>query len=215
MNENNTLTGICNSALAMIGDTRFIANIEDGNNPLCGTLRIVLYQVCREIQAHEFGVWDELEEDVELVLRQETEAGGVFDGRYQYNLPLHMIAPVECYKSGVGRIPYEISGGFLHCKESDGVRLRYIKFSINPSEWGVELRTCVIKLLSARIVAAVAKDYSSAQKLEQQFWSFDYLHWAGNKKNKAKRSSIPGNDAQLSGNYPANGQPIPVFRDIY
>lgn len=215
MNLNDTLTGICNSALAMIGDNRFISDIEDSNNPLCVTFQTVLYQVCREVQAHEYGVWDELETDVDLVLRRQTEAGGAFNGVFQYNLPLHMIAPVECYISGRGRIPYEISGGYLHCRESSGVRLRYIKFSLNPSEWGVELRTCVIKLLAARLVASIVKDYSSSQKLEQQFWSYDYVHWAGNKKNKSKRINLPGDDSMLTRNYPSNGEPVPVVRDIY
>lgn len=206
LNKNDTLTGICNSALAMIGETRFIADIQEDNS-ICKVLRQVLEQVCREVQAHEFAVWDELEVDEVLVMRRETEAGGVFNGRYQYNLPLHMISPIDCYYfSGTGsssRVRYEIRGGYLHsdvCPPE--LRLRYIKFSFDPSEWGTELRACIIRLLAARCVAAIVKDYSAAIKLEQQFWSVDYVHWAANKKNKARRSNIAGNDGEMMGLYP-------------
>lgn len=209
LNKNDTLTGICNSALAMIGETRFIADIEadSKSDKLCEVLRQVLQQVCMEIQAHEFAVWDELETDEVLVLRRETKAAGVFNGRYQYNLPIHMVAPIDCYyvdSLGVSRrVPYEIRSGYLHTKiNPPDLRLRYIKFSFDPAEWGTELRACIIRLLAARCVAAIVKDYSAAQKLEQQFWTYDYAHWAGNKKNKARRSNIAGNDGEMMGLYP-------------
>lgn len=201
-NRNESLTDICNSALAMVGETRYIDNIEDENNQLAVILRMVAYQVCQEVQSHEFTAWDELCVDERLVLRRETKAGGTLRGRYQYNIPVHMIAAQECYDEESGKpIPYEISGGFLHCGKPDGVRLRYIKFSFVPSEWSPELKSCVIKLLSARVQASVVKDYAAARQAEKDFWENDYLRWTVSKKNKNVRRTRPGDDGELTRTY--------------
>lgn len=202
-NRNDTISGICNSALAAIGETRFIDDVSSDNNQLAKIIRVVFYQVCREVQGHEYAAWSELAADSRLVLRDAESLGGTFKGCYQYNLPLHMIAPVECYTESGERVPFEIVGGYLQCKSGSGVILRYIRFSFEPSEWSVELQTCIIKLLSARLMASVVKEFTASQRMEQQFWNYEYPYWVGNKKNKTRQTTVRGNDSEVTGNYPA------------
>lgn len=200
MNRNDTLTGICNSALAAIGHTSFIEDVE-ADDPVCATLRIILEQAVKEVQGHEYACWDELMREEKLVKR--GRCASRVNKRMEYNLPLRMIAPAECFLGGSGkRVRYEIVGGYLVCNEQKDVWLRYVAYSFNPAEWGTELKTCVIKLLSARALAALVKDFSTAAQLEAQFWQNEFLLWAGNKKNKARRSDFGGNAGMLSGNYP-------------
>ena len=210
-NRNDTLTGVCNSALAMVGETRFIEDVESEDNDLSVILRMLAEQVCKEVQSHEFAVWDELIEDVELVKRREdSETGGEFEGVREFNLPFQMISPVECYtpeESGVRRrVPYEIYGGYLHCRVGGKVRLRYVRYSFNPAEWGTELRACVIKLLAARILAAIVKNFKDSQTMEQQFWTTDFTMWAVSKRNKAMRGNTAGDDEVLSRFYEGCGE---------
>lgn len=200
LNKNDTLTGICNSALAAIGHTSFIENIED-DDPVCATLRIILEQAILEVQGHEYACWDELIREEKLVKRAASASG--VNGRTEYNLPFRMIAPVDCFLGDTGeRVRYQIRGGFLECCKDGNVWLRYVAHSFEPSTWSPELRTCVIKLLSARALAALVKDFTTAAQLESQFWSKDFMMWAGTKKNKALRSDFAGDDAALSKGYP-------------
>lgn len=199
LNLNDTLTGICNSALALVGHADFIADIDEDTST-AKTLRMVLVQVCREVQTHESGAWNELEKEVALVRK-----GSLPGSMYEWNIPTDTISIVSCFKMVEGingerrvRVPYQIIGGMLRCEEDSGVFVRFIRFSLEPSEWSTELKTCVIKLLSARILSALAKDYAGAHKLEQNFWAIDFPYWAGNRKNKACRSDGVGNDQALT-----------------
>ena len=199
LNRNDTLTGICNSALALVGHADFIADIDEDTST-ANTLRMVLVQACREVQTHESGVWEELEKEVALVRK-----GEISGGMYEWNLPTDMISIVSCFKEADGydgktrvRVPYQIVGGMLRCKEEKGVCVRFIRFSLEPSEWSTELKTCIIKLLSARILSALAKDYAGAQRMEQNFWTAEFLYWAGNHKKKSFRSDGIGNDQALT-----------------
>lgn len=198
INNNDTLTGICNSAMAMVGHTDFIDDIES-DNPVAKTLRIVLEQACKEVQAHEYATWSELEEEVALVKREERD-----DGLVEWNLPIRLLSVISCFKVfDKKRIPvrHEIVGGYLLCEEKEDVRIRFIRFSFEPDIWSVELKTCIIKLLSARILASLVKDYSGAQRLEQQFWAYDFPLWVGNHKNKVRRSDSVGDDKVLTNFY--------------
>lgn len=198
--NNETLTGICNSALAMAGHTDFIDDIAD-DNPIAATCRMLVAQVAKEVQTHEFAAWDELISDVKLVLKGNNDTG--ITRRYAWNLPYEMLTPIECYEEDTGRpVRYEIYGGYLYCDKSEDVWLRYSRYSMNPAEWSVELKTCVIKLLSARIIASLVKDYKGSQAMEQQFWNYDYPMWAGSKKNKVRRNDYQGNDAAITQHYP-------------
>lgn len=194
-NDNDNLTGICNSALAVIGHTDFIDDIE-ADNPVARSLRVLVKQVCREVQTHENASWQELEQEASLTKKRTNDHGIT-----EWNLPIHMISPISCFvvKDGKrGNIPYEITGGVLCSVEKEGVRLRYMKFSFDPANWSAELKTCVIKLLAARALSALVKEFSAAHRMEQQFWAFDFPLWVGNSKNKARRNDFAGNDQLLT-----------------
>lgn len=201
INRNETITDICNSALASVGHADFIEDIQD-STPTSAVLRVVLEQVCREVQSHEFACWDELQRETQLVKRRDVNAK-----ESEWNLPLGMIHASFCRDSQMRRVPFEIFGGHLRCpRDFEGLVLRHSAFSFNPSEWSTELKTCVIHLLSARVVASLVKDYASAQKLENNFWNSVYPHWAGCKKNKARQNDYLGNDAALSGHFGISGE---------
>lgn len=200
MNKNETLTGICNSALAAVGHTEFIDDIV-ADNPICATLRIILEQAVKEVQGHEAACWDELMREAKLVKR--GRCASKVKNRVEYNLPFRMIAPVSCFLAESGQaVRYEIVGGYLVCNEPKDVWLRYVAYNFEPNTWSTELKTCIIKLLSARALSALVKDYSGAQTAEERFWAYYFPLWAGNKKNKAIRSDFAGNDTMLSEQYP-------------
>lgn len=212
INRNDTLTGICNSALAAVGHTNFIDDVAD-DKPVCRSLRMVVDQAVREVQGHANAVWDELSRETELAKRREEY------GVAEYNLPLDFLNPISLKgKTDGARIPFEISGGFLRCEIQDTrgriPLLRYTRVSYNPAEWSTEMKTCIIKLLSARVLASVVKDFSNAAKMEQNFWGYDFPMQVGNKRNKNSRTNRRGSDSDLSRHYGAgteDSRPLPDF----
>lgn len=213
INKNDTVTGICNSALAAIGHTNFIDDISE-DKPVCRSLRIVFDRAVREVQGHANAVWDELCTECDLVKRRDEY------GVAEYNLPLDFLNPVSLRgkKDGV-RIPFEISGGFLRCESQDIAgrtpRLRYSKVSYNPAEWSTEMKTCIIKLLSARVLASVVKDFANSTKMEQNFWNYEFPMQIGNKRNKSNKTNRRGDDSQLSRYYAQGFEGVTPLPDFY
>jgi hypothetical protein len=59
------------------------------------------------------------------------------------------------------------------------------------------MKSCVIGLLSAKLLAAIAKNYAVSRQAVEAFWSVEFPRWAGNRANKSE-SAIPGQDSELS-----------------
>lgn len=191
VNENLSLTELVNSALIGIGDNtvKSIYDQNDGKAKLC---RLLVDQCIREIQSHPSGCWSELEAFDELVANDKAYA----KDSHTYNLPLNCISIKWVRTAAREPVPFRVSGRSIKTP----VPVRYVcfvRYSDNPEEWSSEMKSCVIGLLSAKLIAAVAKDYAASRQAVEAFWSIEFPRWAGNRMNKSE-SFIPGQDSELS-----------------
>lgn len=191
LNENRSLTELVNSALVGIGNNP-IENLYDSNDGVAKLCRMLVEQCIREVQGHPSGCWDELESYDELVLNDK----GYVKDVHSYNLPLHYLSIKWVKDENRLNVPFKVAGRSLKTPYK-AKYISYIRFSDNPEEWSSELKSCVIGLLSAKLLAAIAKDYSASRQAVEAFWSMEFPRWAGNRFNKAE-SPIPGQDTELS-----------------
>lgn len=202
--KNNTITGICNSALAMVGHTDFIKDIDDTNSTVAEACRLLFHQCCQEVQMFEYGAWDELYRDIALTLRGEVLNS---NRRMEWNLPFDKLTIIDCYKKDTMEpVEFELHGNYLWCNEDKDVCIKYIRFSINPSEWSPELRAATIELLSIKLIGTIVKDYKGAESMRQQFWDVSYPRWVACRKNKNSRHDYKGDDNIITRNYRVHGQ---------
>lgn len=200
--EADTLTGVANTALALIGNAP-IESISDTNDGVAKTLRLLMTQTIREVESHASACWEELVKECDLELRddlKETPAG-----KFEYNLPLNCLGVRGVYadKEFKDMTPWEIIGGFLRTsRPAKGIR--YLEYSENPATWSPELLSCVVELLEAKLIGAIGKDFVSSRKLIEQFWGVSFKRQCDNRTLRSVRSPA-GDDGVYSRYYP-NGR---------
>ena len=205
LNENASLTDVANSALVLIGDTP-VPSIYDSNDGRCKAIRILTEQTIREVQCHHTGCWDELYRE-ELLTPKDM-------GDKVYNLPLRMLRVDGVFDEKGSPVEWRIFGRELHAKRR-AKTIRYLAYSDNPGEWSPELKSAVIGLLSAKLVASVTKDFSTSAQLVERFWAIEFPRWAGNKLASAAKTKR-GDDAVLRREYPnGGGQVLPHTQKYY
>jgi hypothetical protein len=191
INENQSLTEIVNSALVGIGDNT-INSLYDQNDGKAKLCRMLVEQCIREVQSHPSGCWSELEEFGELTANDKSYSKDTCT----YNLPNNCISIKWVKTAARERVPFRVSG--LSLKTPTPVRyVCFVRYSDNPEEWSSEMKSCVIGLLSAKLLAAIAKNYAVSRQAVEAFWSVEFPRWAGNRANKSE-SAIPGQDSELS-----------------
>lgn len=197
LNENRSLTEIANSALVQIGETP-IYDISDTNDGRAGMVRVLLKQAVREIQVHHAAYWDELLVDENLTLREHGD--GLGEDVFRYNVPLNLLAIHGLFDENGCSVDWRMVGGVL-CTKRPAKQVRYIRLSMNPDEWSAELRSCVIELLAARLVAAIVKDFTTSKKLVATFWQIDFPRLTLNRRRNGSHGRR-GDDSVLRREYP-------------
>lgn len=191
LNENDALTELVNSALVGIGNNT-IHSLYDDNDGYAKLCRMLVNQCIREVQSHPSACWDELEAYDELVMNEKSYDKDVLS----YNLP-HNCLSVKWVKDEARlNIPYRMSGRSLKTPYK-AKYICFVRFSDNPEEWSSEMKSCVIGLLSAKMIAAIAKDFSASRSAVEAFWGIEFPRWAGNRINKSE-TAVPGRDSELS-----------------
>lgn len=199
--DNTSLTEIANAALVQIGNSPIetLTDDNDGNAKIC---RIMLRQCIAEVEGHASACWDELLTVRELELRHDHGENQRGHG-FEFNLPQDMLSVEDVYDEHGRQVDYRIYGQYLYTKQRAKM-IRYIRFSDNPGEWSVELKNCVIALLSAKLLGGIVKDFSSSRTAVEQFWNMEFVRWAANRKGKAERSRR-GDDGTLRRLYSNGG----------
>lgn len=191
VNENGSLTELVNSALVGIGDNT-IPDLYDANDGRAKLCRLLVNQCIREVQGHPSACWSELDHYDGLVENDKAFAKDSFS----YNMP-HNCLSIRWVKDEHGRkLPYRITSRSVRTPVPART-LCYVRFSDNPEEWSTELRSCVIGLLSAKLIAAVVKDFSTSRQAVEAFWTMEFPRWAGNRLNKSE-TALPGRDSEIS-----------------
>lgn len=191
VNENLSLTELVNSALVGIGDNT-IESLYDSNDGKAKMCRTLVDLCIREIQSHPSACWSELDTYDELVLNDKAYEKDCVS----YNMPRDCLSVKWVKDESLLKIPYRISGRSLKTPYK-AKYICFVRYSDNPEEWSSELKSCVIALLSAKMIAAIAKDYSASRQAVEAFWSIEFPRWAGNRLNKGE-TAIPGQDSELS-----------------
>lgn len=210
LNENKSLTEIANSALVEIGETP-IYDIADTNDGRATMVRVLMKQVVREIQVHHTACWDELLCDENLTLREHGD--GIGDAELRYNVPLNLLSVHGLFDENGGSVDWRMIGGVL-CTTRPAKRIRFVKLSMNPDEWSAELRSCVIELLAARLVAAIVKDFTTSKQLVATFWQIDFPRLTLNRRRNGARVRR-GDDTILRREYPNGGGGIGLSNTSY
>lgn len=191
LNENGSLTDLVNSALVGIGDNT-IENLMDANDGKAKLCRLLVTQCIREVQGHPSACWSELDSYEILVPNDRAYR----DDAPSYNVPKDCLS-IRWVKDGNNlRIPYKVSARSLKTPYR-AKHICYVRFSDNPEEWSSELKSCVIGLLSAKLLAAIAKDYTASRQAVDSFWMVEFPRWAGNRMNHSD-NAVPGKDSELS-----------------
>lgn len=184
-NENKSLTDIVNSALAQIGDTP-IHDISDENDGRAKMARLLIRQVIREVQVHPSACWEELMDEERLTLRGKSEHA-VPATEFVYNAPLNLLSIFGVYDYRGLKMDYRYFGG--HIRTHKPARyIRFVRHTENPDAWSPELKSCVISLLSAKLVGAILKDVSGSRQLTEMFWHSEFKRFAGNRILNSHRS---------------------------
>lgn len=191
LNENLSLTELVNSALVGIGDAP-IEDLFDDNNGKAKLCRMLVMQCIREVQSHQSGCWDELVDFERLT----PTADYMNENVKSYNLPLNCLCVRFVKDENNMSVPYKMFGRTIKTPFRVD-RICFVRFSDNPEEWSAELKSCVIALLSAKMLAAIAKNYKASREAVEAFWALEFPRWAGSRMNKSE-SAIPGHDAELS-----------------
>lgn len=194
LNENKSLTDVVNSALVLIGDTP-IKNLFDENDGRAMTARHIVKQAILEVQVHHTACWDELIKDKLLTLRHKFRGG-----EYAYNIPLNMLSVHGVFDDKGAPIEWREIEGTLRT-EVPAKHIRFVEFSTNPDEWSPELKSCVISLLAAKLIAGIVKDFTTSAQMVQTFWMVEFPRWINNRRRNGERSHR-GDNAQLRKFYP-------------
>lgn len=191
INENLSLTELVNSALVGVGNAPIVDLYDpnDGNAKLC---RMLVNSCIREVQSHPSGCWDELQDWEELTLNDTAYMKDV----YSYNLPHNSLCILSIQDEYRREVPFRVVGWSLKSPVK-AKYVRFVRFSDNPEQWSSELKSCVIGLLSAKMIAAIVKDYNASRQAVEAFWTLEFPRWAGNRINKAA-TTLQGKDSQLS-----------------
>lgn len=187
-NENKSLTDIVNSALVQIGDSP-IKDIGDENDGRAKISRILIKQCIAEVESHSSSCWEELIEDEELTLR--SKADGIH--AFEYNAPLGILSIFGVYNRIGKRIDYRFFGGKIHT-ETEAKYVRFVRYNENPDAWSPELKSCVIGLLSAKLIGAIMKDIGGSRQMVETFWQTEFKRFSGNRVLNGNRSRKGADD---------------------
>lgn len=129
-----TLTEIANNSLGMIGyaEKDMLTDVDTDTGLIAEKMRRFLYQTIRTVIGQLRP--EELIVRTTLTTPDDLTANLNYDWSYRYTLP-------DDY---VGTLWYDetdhlVEGGYVYCNSADNYVFKYIKYSIDPSEWSGEL----------------------------------------------------------------------------
>ena len=129
----STLTELANLSLGMCGvaNKDFLTAIDTDTGIVADKVRLYIYQTVRETIGQIRP--QELIGRVVLTTPEDITEDAQYDYGYRYTLP-------DDY---VGTLWYDtdlhmVEGGYVYCNHQDDYVFRYIKYSIDPSEWSGE-----------------------------------------------------------------------------
>lgn len=155
MNDNRTLLEIANTALATIG-AKPISSFNDADSDASVSCA-QLIKNCIE-QAQSATDWQELKKTALLV------PTGKFDEYrgHEYNAPSDMLRVISVEG---GYTLWETQGNKIYIHEEAPVKICYIRYSENPSEWSVHLRTLVVEILAANLVGPIKGEWGARYQM--------------------------------------------------
>lgn len=175
-----TKIDLYNEALLMIG-----SNPIDGTNGLNTTrgqaCEVLFPSVVREVQS--LIPWAELIKTALLAPTGNKDVRGT-----EYNKPPKCLR-VLSVNNGRRGDRFEEEDGFIyfHADElTPNLPCRYVRESLIPDEWSMEMRSAIRKLLAARIIPAITKDINAANSLEEQFWNVDRARLTARHLNRVR-----------------------------
>ena len=182
MIETNTLLDVANSALLAIGD-RTISALNDKDDKTSMQVSSIFRQVIMDIQGAANAPWRELYTTTRLILHDAAPCYG----EWVFNKPTNCMVLVSV-GNGRGRqdeLVARCEGRFIYIdcstlSSTNNVLCRYSKLSLDPAEWGADLRGCVISLLSARLAGVLTATPTASQALEKAFWEGEFVRRTGN-----------------------------------
>lgn len=183
MLETNTLLDVANSALILAGD-RAIEKLNDTSDKTSMQVSALLRQAILDVESAATRPWRELYVSKNLVLREDDP---VYD-EWVFNKPTDCLCVIRvgngAHKSELdyreeGNLIYIPASAFPGAKNT-GIRCCYSKLSLDPQEWGADLRGCVIALLTARLAGVLSATPAISQNLENAFWQGEFVRRTGN-----------------------------------
>lgn len=155
MNDNKTLLDIANTALATIG-AKPISSFDDADSDASVSCSQMLKN-CIE-QAQSATDWQELKKTSLLVPTGNYEG----DRGYEYNAPSDLLRVISV--SG-GETLWETQGNKIYIHADAPVKICYIRYSENPSEWSVHLRNLVVETLAANLVGPIKGEWGARYQM--------------------------------------------------
>ena len=142
----STLEEIGDLAVRKIGESYQFVSLADDTGSTPDAVRAFIYQVIREVQS-EFR-WPELIASVELEIPAAEN-----EDTYQYNFPSDYLRPASNRDQG-----YLIENGYVFTNVSENFPFRYIRYSLDPSEWSGLLVKCIFFRLALEICMPVTEN---------------------------------------------------------
>lgn len=185
MLNSNTLLDVVNSALLAAGD-RCVEALDDANDKTSMQASALVRQAVMDVQAQSSRPWRELWTVKKLVLREQDPLWG----EWCFNKPTDCLSVVAVgTESRDTELHFREEGNMIwipveflcpRAAREGAVLCRYSRLSMEPSEWGADLRGCVISLLTARLSGVLSATPAVAQNLEEKFWKEEFVRRTAN-----------------------------------
>jgi len=150
---------VCNLGLAHLGEEPIASLSADGDteNLLLGCYEEIRDQV---LEAYDW---------VPARWRKEITADGTapdFGWDYRYLLPVnpYCLRLLEVKNTGDAEIGYELEGRYVLCDEAEGIRIKYVKQIVDPTELSASLAAAI----SMRIAMWVEPKFSNSQTVRDR-----------------------------------------------
>ncbi len=162
----STLTEIGNLALEDVGEAvkDFLTNpvFDDNTGLIPAVVQRHMYVVIREAQTDY--TWDALLKPVMLTLPTDLTDDESSLWGYSYELPDDFLRPTwdESFD-------YEIENGLLYCNIGETIRIKYHRYSIDPTEWPSTLLAVVRGKLGIAICLPVTENDKKLAQLMNIF----------------------------------------------
>lgn len=165
----STLTELANLALEDIGEAKkdFLTDstFDDNTGLIAEVVQRHMYVVIREAQTDY--TWDVLLRPVVLDTPTDLTDDEAYVWGYRYELPDDFLRP-----TWDDSFDYEIENGFLYCNLMTEVRIKYHRYSIDPSEWPSTLLAVVRGKLGIAICMPITEN---EKKLESILTLFERI----------------------------------------